>query len=401
MLRAVVLMAAVGLFALGCGSGAGGGTGADGPLPRLHPCSLEGDRPFGKTLHGVGAFGDPSGAARAAQSIAVDVDVYFPRGVAPGAPILVAHPNGYPHGGLIVGAETLDASRHAHAIALRGYQPHGGSLALDGTLDDDGLHAEVTLDFSDTDLSALRTAHVDFCPTTDAPAPRLSIVNTVTAPELGLVLAPTVPIDESTLATLAVIAGGASLGTTSSWWNGVIVADAAVPPNVGVTLDTSGLRDVLGRSYASTGGLSPLATTAALTDLTFETEPPKGAIASTQLDAVKFTAGHLTLRRSVVAGYLALISLGDLSPARSFTLHGTRTCQDHQLFAAAVDADGRRVPIALDCAVGAASRAIDAKVTLPGGGATWLVIADLTEMPPRSYPDGPRDTLDLQSITVD
>jgi len=270
------------------------------------PCStpLDGTEPFGAHLDGKGTlytdpyFPPPNQPYQASLAL----DIYFPGGRVAGAPVLLAMPVEYAVPALQVSAQSVLAAD----LSATGLNVSGGlGVRVTGTLlpSDDGLSAAVEENIAfATDVGEMATGVLKLCPTGPAPVPGLTVLSrndfpslrststpvqtSLVAPTSTVLLKPSTPIDPEALAKIRLYASDAEIpvsvrvGTDIESSPLLLSANAAFPPETPLRLDTTAVTDVLGRPVPCSSSLSPLTTTAVVSDLTFATAPT-GAVATT------------------------------------------------------------------------------------------------------------------------
>jgi hypothetical protein len=295
-----------------------GGTpdGAGLPQPTCKT-KLSGDAPFGNVLRGFASLTDPYGSPTVTSRY-LSVDVYFPQGRRPGAPVILANRVGWDPPGVAAQAATLDADLGA-AVEWSGMAGNSGmeGVGIAGQLvgPADGIAANVKVNISgpSDDGARIATGQVRLCSSGSVPAPELAAADSY-GPRSTIVLLPTTPLDPAAI-HVAVSANGAPVpvSVTSTGRAIEVTPTLALPPNQLLLFDTAGTNDVLGRAFVLTAQPTPISTTATVTDLTFATAPPDGAIVCT----AGFVAnGKLSLNESYGPGpkagpYEALLALPD------------------------------------------------------------------------------------------
>ena len=363
------------------------------------PCStpLAGTAPFAAHLKGSGTlYNSPSQP----HQVSLELDIYFPSGRVAGAPVLLAMPVQYAVPALQVGPQSvLAADLSAIGLTVEG----GLGVRVTGTLlpPDDGLLAAVEENISfGTDVAEDAAGVLKLCPTGAAPTPGLMMRalngGALLAPNSTVLLNTATPLDATALANIKLYAGDAEVpisvrvGTALESSPLLLSADAAFPPETPLRLDTTTVTDILGRPVLTSGSLSPLTTTAVVSDLTFATAPT-GAVATTGYSQV--TDGELVLASPLASSgrFNALLALGSVAPARQARLRigvvctlgmGGGTITEPSALvtrASLVGAAGDSVAVPLAC-----GSPQDVTVPLPAStGNIWLSVVS---EPPAQHP---------------
>lgn len=369
------------------------------------PCStpLDGTEPFGAHLDGKGTlYTDPDfPPPNQPYQASLALDIYFPRGRVAGAPVLLAMPVEYAVPALQVSAQSVLAAD----LSATGLNVSGGlGVRVTGTLLplDDGLSAAVEQNIAfATDVGEMAAGVLKLCPTGPAPMPGLTVVGrndlaslrststpvqtSLVAPTSTVLLKPSTPIDPEALAKIRLYAGdteipiGVRVGTDIESSPLLLSANAAFPPETPLRLDTTAVTDVLGRLVPCSSSLSPLTTTAVVSDLTFATAPT-GAVATTGDSTI--TDGKLVLRGP--GFFYALLALGSVAPATQARLRiGVVCTQTTSVWvrASLVGAAGDSVAVPLAC-----GSPQDVFVPLPPStGKIWLSVVSEPKAPHPQY----------------
>ncbi len=332
-------------------------------------CIPAGASPFAARVRGAAmAFRD---AGVGSVTLTEALDLYLPMGRAAGAPVVFAFESGWPQRRLVTLQGAFDASLSAGGVTFVGVYTSDVSfgLRLDGP--SGGVVMNITRNLSiTTDVSDYVSARVTLCPAGDAPAATLAYVADA-APSLDLRLLPSSPIAAG-VDGVRMTAGGAAVPATVTADDGVLVVTptAPWPVNAEVALDLSSLRDVMGRPYTTSNALTTLRTTAELTDATFDTAPPAGAVASSTANVA---AGSLSFAMAR-ARQRALVSLGALAGATRVALRYRYPCAFvSPPTARLLAADGRSSSFTLAPPMGAPST-LESVVDVPGSGPLWLLL---------------------------
>jgi hypothetical protein len=376
------------------------------------PCStpLDGTEPFGVHLEGRGALyhGPFPPAANQPYQASLALDIYFPGGRVAGAPVLLAMPVEYAVPALQVSAQSVLAAD----LSATGLNVSGGlGVRVTGTLLplDDGLSAAVEENIAfATDVEEMVTGALKLCPTGPAPVPGLTVLSrndfpslrststpvqtSLVAPTSTVLLKPSTPIDPEALAKIRLYASDAEIpvsvrvGTDIESSPLLLSANAAFPPETPLRLDTTAVTDVLGRPVPCSSFLSPLTTTAVVSDLTFATAPT-GAVATTGTSLI--TDGKLSLRGlGLSTSFYALLALGSVAPATQARLRiGVVCTQTTSVWVRAnlVGAAGDSVAVPLAC-----GSPQDVFVPLPPStGKIWLSVVSEPQAPHPQYLNPP------------
>lgn len=364
--RAIARSLCLALVVLGCGP--------SGPLPVGDPPD---PLPVGERAGPVRAgeyvleSQDASG-----DEISLRLRLYLPEGAGPGRAFFIDDALADEGGPLVREAGTFDADGHATLSCVYGctatldaetacvtvtttgtvfYDPHGGDVA--------------------PRLAA--TDHV--CPVAGDPAWRgVRLVPPTdpgaSAPLSALAVRAWVPLDESTLSSLRLSRDGADVPVhyEGNAFGGRLVLDAPLDNEGSLELDASGLRDALGRTVETSAVL--LATTATVTDLSLDTEPPAGAL-PVYGAVLDITSGELgatdTGHWPRVVPFIALVALGDPGSASAVGVEGRQVGRmGGDVTARVVRAGGATgAAVSLPHEVGLVDAAIPA-----GTGPIWLVL---------------------------
>ena len=265
------------------------GTDASDASLTLCNSGLSGTSPFGSALSGKASFADIFSGTKPLIDGTVVANIYFPAGRVAGAPVQLsiqspAITDQYFFGPSVTLADDLSAT----GLTVGGHNVTITASLLPGA---GGLQATVTKNFANPggDVADTRTGSMLMCPGGDVPAPSMQISAVVASPLSTFSVNATTPIATSALEDLQIrspqgaVAIKVSMNGSSMFATGpnfTISGSSAYPPGQPLSFDASLVRDVLGRAVPLTlGGTAVLATTAALSDLTFATAPPTGALA--------------------------------------------------------------------------------------------------------------------------
>ncbi|MCC6998547.1 MAG: hypothetical protein IT370_28310 [Deltaproteobacteria bacterium] len=249
-------------------------------------------------------------------------------------------------------------------------------FSIDGVLEPapGGVIADVGVETGFNDVSEFYQGRMELCGAGEPPAPALTVDTQRWSPLAQIRLVPTTPLDPGTLATIRATAGGADTAVRVEFegMDHVLVSPVtAFPPDQQVTLDLTGVRDVLGRTPGTAVTLDA-PPSAEVVDLTFSNPLPAGsAVVGLGASSVLVASGLLEVRLDYWSG--ATIALG--------TRVGTSAVVRHKVDCgnfgvpvqrvAIVAADGSFVELPLTCG----ADLVDARLTVPASGRRWLVVA--------------------------
>jgi hypothetical protein len=353
----------------------------------LGSCSSElaGTAPFGAAL-GNGTY------------------IYFPGGRVAGAPAQLGVASPVVAGRYFFGPQVLLADDlSATGLKVAGHDKQVVGDLLPGT---GGLAATVTVNAASpgSDVADPRTTSVLLCAAGDVPEPAMELVDTGLSPISTLGINTTTPFTTSGLA--AALRFSSPLGPVpikvspdpyagtgyAHGPNYVLAAVTAFPPGQRLTVDASQVRDVLGRPVpfkqdmlGNPVVITVLGTSAVLSDLTFASAPPSGAVAGSGGGTV--TNGVLSFARSGsssgrnVDGLLALpplsatelrvrIRVGDDVPGWPWCVSDNRSASMEWAAMAVVGPNGESsYRIALSC-----NGMVDRVLELPKASPLWLAV---------------------------
>jgi hypothetical protein len=363
-----------------------GEAGTGGNDVSLGSCSspLAGQTPFGAAI-GNGIF------------------IYFPGGRVAGAPVQlgVASPvvaGQYFFGPQVVLADDLSAT----GLKVAGHDKQVVGDLLPGT---GGLAATVTANAASpgSDVADIRKYSALLCAAGDVPEPAMELLDTGLSPISPIGVKTTTPLTTSGLAALRITSplGPVAIQVSPDPYAGtgyahgpnyVITAVSALPPGQRLSVDASQVRDVLGRPVplkqdmlGNPVVLTVLGTSAVLSDLTFASAPPSGAVAGSGGGTV--TNGILSFTRSGsssgrnVDGLLALpplsatelrvrIRVGDDVPGWPWCVSDNRSASMEWAAMAVVGPNGESsYRIALSC-----NGMVDRVLDLPKASPLWLAV---------------------------
>jgi hypothetical protein len=376
----------------------GSETGAEA-TPSACATPLVGATAFAQVLSGTGDFEtEVPNAPIPVRSATIAVHAYFPSGRRPGQPVILAMPTRWPRPGLAWSTpQILDATAGIAAIPGPGIDiandlGTGFSGALVGP--DQGLQGTGFSNFAfGTDVADSGRGPITLCPAGDVPAAILTSNDPAFVPNLPLWFAPSAPLDEKNLPAISVDSGGKNVPVKVTLERQFMAGTALVltpvgafPPNQPITIELGGLADPLGRPFV-TAAPPPLRTTATVTDLTFDTAPPAGAVVEQGpvSHGTNVADGVLVLGDRNAFGASALVALGDPGAKTKVRLHGQWDCgafrqapSEESRTLVIVGAQGEASPVMLTC-----GPPQDAVVDRPGAGPLWLSFAG---PPNRSHP---------------
>ncbi len=393
-----LLACALALAAGACDPDPGGADGGgpdtgeatlDGASPSC-ATPLGGDAPFAARLGGAVDLYDLDGAFAEARE--EHLDAWLPEGSEPGARAWISHAVRWPYEAVAAVEVTLDADGTAPFV-LRGSD--GADLALDGMLVAPGGGALVELERNlaspATDVGRGARGRAMLCASGAAPGAELRWVDAESGPPLSplstLRLGPTSPW--ASAPAVEVQAGGAPVAVSATeealepGWDMTPIQLlalrplAAFPPGRAIELHAAGA-DVLGRDYALIGSHEVLSTSAVLTDGSFETPPPEGAVAG----EARVVEGRLELGDRIGETSLrptrVMIALGEPPAAAArLRLSHELACSPARgapLRVGLVAGDGAASVIELACPPEGASGLGTAALDVPGPGPLFLVL---------------------------
>ncbi|MEZ4407735.1 MAG: hypothetical protein R3A52_14875 [Polyangiales bacterium] len=330
-------------------------------------CVIDGSGPLAVTLRGTAVGERGSGRASA---LTETIDLYLPRGRVAGAPVVYAFQSTWPYARLEALAGTLDATLGNGGLAFHGYR--GGQVDFTVRLvgPDRGAVMDVTRNLNErTDSAEVVTARVPLCPV-GAPAPELSVGPRVIVPTVGVSLVPSAPIATG-LDAVRVTVGGEAAPANVSYAQGVLTVTPAAPWPVGgdIAVDTSSLRDLMGRAFTVPDPITTLRTTAEVSDLTFETAPPPGAV----VPGAGVEMGRLTIGAVPVSTYF-LIALGDRGAVSRVSMRYRYEYRVERVSFRLIDADGRWTAFTPTEPAGVD---VEAVADMNARGPLWIVFARL------------------------
>ncbi len=376
-----------------CGCGGGGGASSDAqPDAFVSACPpLTGTDPFAVRMAGTallvkrnaGQFDQP-------RQLPFSVDLFFPQGRTAGAQVFASRKAF----GLQVTSAVIAADGSAGPLRMGASEQVVG-FQIDGVLEPapGGVLAQVGVETGFNDVSEFYQGRMELCGSGEPPAPTLAVQPQRWSPLSQIRIVPTTPLDPATLATIRATAGGTESAVRVDFEDSdqVLVSPVtAFPPDLQVTLDLTGVRDVMGRSTGGSAVTFDAPPSAEVVDLTFAAPLPPGS-AVTGGGAVVATAnGLLELRLDFWSG--ATIALG----ARTGTTAVIRykvVCTNLTVplqRVAIVAVDGSFAELPLSCG----GDFVEARLPVPAAGRRWLAIA-LQHL----WPGAPRP--DLGEVIID
>jgi hypothetical protein len=379
--------------------------------------ALSGAGPFAVKVSGSASF-PSSYSASAPMTSTITAYAYFPKGRVAGGTVQLSVESRVVSGLYFFGAPvTIASDLSAPRLSVGG---HDLLITADLLSGSGGLQATVDANFASpsTDVADSRTASMLLCPSGAAPTPSLQVLAGLLSPLAGLEINSATPLPADALAAMTItssvgtvpfaVAAQTAVSRYATGPNFTISGSPAFPPGQLLTLDTSNVHDVLGRpvpvSFVQTRVLS---TTDVISDLTFATAPPGGAVATSGCSAAGSAAvdasvptgestctgspsvsnGTLTIRRAQLAGrnvdgLLALpptsatklrvrMAIGDSSSGGSSCLDGTQYTSAKTATVAVVGPHGESSPpLELTCDGTLANHVI----TLPNASPLWLTV---------------------------
>ena len=322
---------------------------------------------------------------------------YFPRGRVAGAPVIVGVLRGWPLVGMVELRGTLDANLGATGFEFRGTDASDVQWTATLLGPDDGFVMNVTRNRAvSTDVGDYVQATLRLCPTEAAPAPDWDARPAV-LPGADIRLVPRQPLAPP-MPTGSLMVGGASVATALSIDDGAlrIRPQGPIPPNADITLAPLGLRDILGREMP-TPMIRVLRTTAVISDRTFATAPPMGAVV-TAGNPITHQNGTLRIGSYTRGPQSALLALGEV-PAGVVSLRITLSLLERtNLTLRLLRADGSATNVDIPAAPIGAAQTVTA--TVPGSGALWLAVEDRTASNRPGWLPAQAQTLALDEVVV-
>ncbi len=370
------MLVALALF--GCGDGGGSSGGHDAEVRDaqvldafVSACApLTGSGPFAVRMAGMGTLtkraGGPSAQPR---ELPFSVDLFFPQGRTAGAQVFASRAAR----GLHVTSAVIASDGSAGPLRMGSSEQIYG-FAIDGALEPapGGVLAEVGIETGFNDLSEFYQGRMELCGAGEPPAPALSVKAQRWSPLAQIRIVPTTPLDPGTLATIRATAGGAEVAVRVDLaLDHVLVSPVtAFPPASQVTLDLTGVRDVLARPPGSTV-MFDAPPSAEVADLTFAAAlPPGSAVAGPGTPQLAVANGVLDVLLDYWSG--ATIALGSRTGSTTVIRHkvdcGNFTAPQQRV--AIVAADGSFAELPLTCG----ADFVDARLTVPATGPRWLAI---------------------------
>ncbi len=325
------------------------------------------------------------------------LSVYFPMGRVVGAPVVVGVLRTWPRAGMVGVRGTLDANLGASGFEFRGTD--GSDVQWTATLlgPDDGFVMSVVRNRAVfTDVGDYVQATLRLCPTEAAPEPAWNDLPAV-LPGADIRLVPRVPLGAVESAGHIDTRGFRS-PTQQSLDDGALLVHplGPIPLDAEINLSSNVYQDVLGRRMPSPG-IRVLRTTAVISDLTFATTPPTGAVASAGT-SVAHENGALRIGSFTRGPLSALLALG-VVPAGAVSLRVTLSAlQRTDLTLRLLRADGGATNVDIPDAPFGAAQTLTA--TVSGSGPLWLAVDDRTGANRPGWLPGPPQALLLDEVVV-
>ncbi len=321
-------------------------------------------------------------------TFAIELDVLFPEGRAPGAPVLATRP----------GFERAIGEIDAEGRAVVPLLCAGCEVVIErgapcGTLETPGAEGGVRVG---GDVLASVEDGLPLC-VVEGEAPRaLSVRGPMEAGELGRIehlLVDGSSVDPDSLAGAALVHDGEviPLRYVGDWFGGALELATPVEPLGEFSLELPAATNAIGAPVALSF-VPPLATSATVSDREFVEPPPAGAIATFGYElvheggALVWRDEGMAPRRSSFAALVALGEPGDASVVRWTARHGARATAytEASLYR---EGGGRSSTVSL--------YTHDALDVPEGQGALWLVLTNTQELPV------PNDRADAEVLVLD
>lgn len=336
---------------------------ADAPVVIAPSCTtpVDGSTPFSVTLNGTGMAdgGVVSGYA----------EIYFPEGRAAGRPVIMAVPRYFPPATRAIARGVLDSTLSATLTAKDPDCMGGVSGTLVGPAD--GMDAVVSNNkTAPSDAVDIVSAPAALCPMGTPSAPAFSVGGVTPLPTQTVHVDGNVPLDTSTFSTIF-STPSRPLDVQEDGTRISIKGKNAFDPFTELTVDLSGVRDVLGRPIGALT-FKTQALSASLTDGTFATAPSSGAY----FGDVSVSAGVLRATAATYPGIPLILVLGIGSQGSKTSVHLQHRfeCSFGGLGDARVSLvseSGDVVDVMTDCT----TAIVDKVVTIPASRGRWAVVA--------------------------
>jgi len=244
-----------------------------------------------------------------------ELDLYLPEGRVAGGRAILAFSNTSGSISLVVAEGRFNADLSTAAINLMGVRTGTVEYSASFPAGDAPITLSVRRNLETvSDIANFVRAQLTLCPGGATPEPRLGTGAAMT-PTSALTLIPGTPFGAGT-ETIRLLADGVAVPTTIERRSGTLLLTPthAIRPNTQLVLDPAALRDAIGRPYVLAGRPTLLRTTATVTDWTFATPPPAGAIAGNLFPGV--VNGALRSDFHYPQPFRAVIALGAPPPRR-------------------------------------------------------------------------------------
>jgi hypothetical protein len=188
---------------------------------------------------------------------------------------------------------------------------------------------------------------------------------------------------------------GLQVPTTQTLDDGALLihVQGRIPLDADISVGANVYRDILGRRMPAPA-IRVLRTSAVISDRTFGTAPPAGAIAGSHTHQ----AGALRLASSTRGPQSTLLALGEV-PAGAVSLRLTlSSLQRADLSVRLLRADGSATSVDIPEAPFGAAQTVTA--TVAGTGALWLAVEDRTSANRPGWLPGPPQALLLDEVLV-
>ena len=328
-------------------------SGPDAVVLRAEACKLglRGTGPFSallsaKIVEEQGPLAGTIGRAPYPKEIAI----YFPAGRNPGAEFFLGYQASYPPAALKIGPFVIDENNGAALVQFYTDLEFGFTGKLES--DDGGLVGTFLANGSfGSDVGTMARGRASFCePTSPTPEPVFTIDANPVGPTSTIQLLANSPAgnQDSNDVTLQIgddlllyklregplnLAAG---GENMAW-----------PPNKSIKVLSTTHKDLMGRSFTINGSVNVLKTTATISDLTFTTMPPQGAIVGVPMHSVK--DGKLVLDGTRYLGGPVLMALGNVPAFAAASVRYTQSCTGQGVTARFVNQVGATREVRFKC----------------------------------------------------
>lgn len=335
-------------------------------------CTIVADEPRAIRLRGQVAYTRDVGAASPVTLTETRL-LYLPRGRGPNAPLILGF--GDYAGSFVEVSAMFDARAGVGDISFRGRDGSDVSWTASMSPPDGALALQITRNINTTtDVRDDRQGATTLCPDGDAPAPTLRPLIEVgpTGPwRFGASAPVAVGVD-----TIALRSNGVRVEVSGRWEAGWLALTPArsVAPGSEITLDLAGVRDPVGRVFSQEAPVRVLTTTEVVTDHTFDTAPPAGAVVGGRAET-RGGALRLSSRTGRIGPYVSLVALGEWPAGRVTVRYQTAFARSETFTASLVRADGASVSLPIES--GTAGDPIrEAQASVEGNGPLWLQVTD-------------------------